>query len=182
MLGLMRMPEVKKKMMKIFIKTYNKEVNDAIEELRGNKSYSKIDWEKLKEIAWSDKIRNDIFKNRHIEDEATDSVPSSSMITDYRLLDNINWSNEELYVEAKHRYLSTLKGVYWEFYEKGQCTRKSVAVLIESVERAIDHEEYELNDYGFILSYFNSTIIAFVVTPLMTKNSIIFIWGLRQRL
>ena len=173
-LGLMRMPEVKKRMMKIFIRTYKKEVQDAIEELQAKKNYTNIDWEKLKEIAWADKIRNDIFKNRHIQTEETELIPSSSLITDYKNLDNIDCSAEELYIEAKYRYLSTLKGVYWEYYENGQCTRDSVAVLIESAQRAIDHEEYELNDYGFILTYFNSN--SFVKFLFKLKNNWLFKW------
>lgn len=55
--------------------------------------------------------------------------------------------------ELRHKYLTILKSQYWEFFEEGQCTPDSVIVLIESADRALDHEEKPIEDWGFIQSY-----------------------------
>ena len=49
-LGLMRMPEIKKKVLKSIIKSYRKEVNNVLDELK-EKNFNKIEWDKLKELA-----------------------------------------------------------------------------------------------------------------------------------
>lgn len=60
---------------------------------------------------------------------------------------------EELTTELRHKYLTILKSCYWEFFESGQCMQESVIVLMESADRAMDHEESPIEDWGFILSY-----------------------------
>jgi hypothetical protein len=56
-------------------------------------------------------------------------------------------------VELRHKYLTILKSQYWEFFEHGQCMPSSVTVLMESADRAIDHESNSMKDWGFIQSY-----------------------------
>jgi len=36
---------------------------------------------------------------------------------------------DELVIEARHRMLITLKGLYWEKFELGQCSPESVLLL-----------------------------------------------------
>ena len=59
----------------------------------------------------------------------------------------------ELLTELRHKYITILKSIYWEAYEEGQCQASSVRVLIESADRALDHEERVLADWEFINSY-----------------------------
>lgn len=48
---------------------------------------------------------------------------------------------EELFTELRHKYITILKSLYWEYFEEGQCQAESVRVLIESADRALDHED-----------------------------------------
>jgi len=57
--------------------------------------------------------------------------------------------NEDHIVEARHRMLITLKGLYWEKFEVGQCSSESVLLLTESIDRAIDHETMVCKDVMF---------------------------------
>jgi hypothetical protein len=63
---------------------------------------------------------------------------------------------DELTTELRHKYLTILKSCYWEFFEEGQCMADSVIVLMESADRAMDHEEEPMQDWNFILSYIMS--------------------------
>lgn len=56
----------------------------------------------------------------------------------------------DLITELRHKYITILKSIYWEHFEDGQMQPGSVTTLIESADRALDHEEEPLEDWGFI--------------------------------
>ena len=62
-------------------------------------------------------------------------------------------SVEELITELRHKYLTILKSLYWEFFEEGQCSPEAVVVLIESADRALDYEDKPMKDWSFLKSY-----------------------------
>lgn len=51
---------------------------------------------------------------------------------------------KDLLVEIRHKFLTTLKGTYWHYYEEGQMMAQTIILLTESVDRAIDHEDTEI--------------------------------------
>ena len=57
-------------------------------------------------------------------------------------------------MELRHKYLTIVKSLYFEFFEEGQCSSESLLVLMESADRAIDHEHLAMNDWEFLHSYF----------------------------
>jgi len=57
----------------------------------------------------------------------------------------------------RHQYLTILKGQYWHFFEEGQVGPEAVVVLMESADRALDHEETPIEDWGFLKTYIIST-------------------------
>jgi hypothetical protein len=60
---------------------------------------------------------------------------------------------KDLVIELRHKFITILKSLYWEHFEEGQCQSGTVVLLIESADRALDHEETELADWKFIYSY-----------------------------
>ena len=56
----------------------------------------------------------------------------------------------ELYIELRRKYINILKSLYWEHFEEGQCQSNSVTILIESADRALDHDENPIEDWCFI--------------------------------
>ena len=147
----MRMSEVKKKMLKNIMKAYRSEINIHLDEMKLRKNYGKIEWDILKNVARADKIRDKIFKERKIKKEETDMLASSQFRERDFQIDQGNYTFDELYQEAKHRYLTTLKGIYWEFFENGQWSSRSCLLLIEGADRAIDHSEDTLKDFHLYL-------------------------------
>jgi hypothetical protein len=156
-LGLMRMSNVKKKMLRNIIREYRKEVNETIDELKSKKNFGRIDWDTLKLVACSDKIRDTIFKQRAIEGEEVDMVATQQFENRDIVVDEAEYSFDELYIEAKHRYLTTIKGIYWDFFTNGQCSSRSCLLLIESADRAMDHVDAPLKDFDFIQKYFKGS-------------------------
>ena len=49
---------------------------------------------------------------------------------------------------------TTLKGLYWDFFEEGKCSDQAVLILIESANRGIDHENMPIDDWMFFQHYF----------------------------
>lgn len=60
---------------------------------------------------------------------------------------------DELIFELRHKFVSILKSLYWEFFEEGQCVPNTVSILIESADRGLDDASKELNDWEFINGY-----------------------------
>lgn len=60
---------------------------------------------------------------------------------------------EDLIFELRHKFVTILKSLYWEFFEEGQCVPNTVNILIESADRGLDDASKELNDWEFINSY-----------------------------
>lgn len=152
-LGMMRMPKVKKRMLKHLMKAYRKEVSDTISELHTKKNFNNCEWDDLKKLACADKIRDEIFKNRAIKIEESDLRQSMFIREEDIVLDQNEYTEEELYFEAKHRYFTTLKGIYWHFYEQGKVSSRAVLILMESADRVIDHMEDKSKDFKFIEGY-----------------------------
>ena len=59
-------------------------------------------------------------------------------------------TKKELETELRHKYLTILKSLYWEYFEEGQCSPEAVVVLMEAADRALDHEDTPMDDWGFI--------------------------------
>lgn len=120
-LGMMRVSTVKKKMLKNLMKAYRREVHEVIEEIKEEKNFGKIDWDRLKDVACTEKIRNDIFKRKNIKADE-DDLRASSAFNENELMtvDNKEYTKDELYQEAKYRYLTTLKGLYWDHFHNAQ--------------------------------------------------------------
>ena len=62
-------------------------------------------------------------------------------------------SIDDLVTELRHKYLTIIKSLYWEFFEEGQCGPEAVVVLMESADRALDHENTPVNSWEFIKTY-----------------------------
>lgn len=61
----------------------------------------------------------------------------------------------------RHKYLTILKSLYWEYYEEGQCGPEAVKILMEAADRALDHEKDTMKDWEFILTYFISAKVMY---------------------
>lgn len=60
---------------------------------------------------------------------------------------------DDLIFELRHKFVTILKSLYWEFFEEGQCVPNTVSILRESADRGLDDASKELNDWEFINSY-----------------------------
>jgi len=71
---------------------------------------------------------------------------------------NKSIQDDELVQEIRHKFLTTLKGTYWHFFEEGSCFPETVIMLSESADRAIDHEQTPIQDLEFVLNYIKTDL------------------------
>lgn len=78
------------------------------------------------------------------ESDGVSEAGGNNHHTESNLNQGGNVQIDELIIELRHKYITILKSLYWEHFEEGQCQASSVTVLIESADRALDHENVEL--------------------------------------
>lgn len=151
-----------------------------IEMLKKKKHFNNVDWHELKnEINMKD-IRKNLrqYTNLHLVNDEDDVTNNPIEMPPTQLPNHANeqkrtqnsQSNEgsesesqgdqttdrgrvtkvELVTELRHKYLTILKSIYWEFHEEGQCGADAVEVLMESADRCLDHEHSEMEDWDYI--------------------------------
>jgi hypothetical protein len=60
---------------------------------------------------------------------------------------------DELLTELRHKYISIVKGLYWDFFEAGMCGSATIVILSSSCDHAFDDEKYPMNDWEFCDGY-----------------------------
>ena len=64
--------------------------------------------------------------------------------------DMVSLSDEDIILETRRRFFSTLKGLYWHQFENGQCFGPSALALIESANRGLDSVDSVMHDWSFL--------------------------------
>ena len=64
----MRISNVKKKMMKNFLRCYKLEVSNEIERLQDKKHFNMVDWNKAKQVGDFKKIEEILYKKKELTD------------------------------------------------------------------------------------------------------------------
>ena len=167
-LGLAKSSRVQEDLLKQVCKTVYDETIKSINDLKRNKFLRFADWEKVYELSGlknfmrkvllrtsTGKQMKKTFKNRTEE----------ALLEEY-LEQTARKNIVEMENEMRHRYLTTLKGLYWHEYEKGQCGARTALVLIESADVALDQESCRMQNWeylekvlvsGWIIKFFKKT-------------------------
>ena len=149
-LGLSRTSVVKRKMMRNLIKQMENLTKEKVCELKIKKHFNLVNWENLEELTAVSGLRKQFEIKMDLNLGASMSIPKGEAQA-YVAPPPVE---EELKIEARHRYLTTLKGLYWDNFEEGLCSSDAVLLLMESADRALDHEENPSKDWDFIQTYF----------------------------
>ena len=125
---------------------------EKMEELKKNKYYGLVDWELVNQMVHLEQMKKAIMKSNHIEFNKEDEVVDIE-----KVIDSYDISEKDQETEARHRFLTTLKGCFWQAFEEGQVSGIGIEVLKESADRALDYEDKELTDWMFIQTYMTSS-------------------------
>ena len=60
---------------------------------------------------------------------------------------------DELLIELRHKYITIVKSLYWEFFEEGMCGPETIVILSSSCDHAFDDEKFPMNDWDHVDDY-----------------------------
>ena len=77
-------------------------------------------------------------------------------------------TTKELMIELRIKYLTILKSIYWNKFEKGQMNGDAVLVLLESADIELDEFESPITDWADIEKQIGDSDISWIEQKLST--------------
>ena len=155
-LGLAKVSKTQTNLLQQVSQTVNDETLSTIQELRAHKYLKFADWGKVKEFSQLSEVKN---------------TQRAKLVNLNQLI--MSQDPVEMQCEIRHRFLCMLKGMYWDEYEKGQCSPGTALSLIESADVCLDVEEEPMRDWEFLerslLGIFSKILIKGKNLPLIGR-------------
>jgi len=107
------------------------------------------DWDKVKKVAGPINLLTRVMRSTKTGSALLKKHPeeTSSKKLLERFFDKLQFTQEDLECEMRRRYLTTLKGLYWHEFEKGQCFGTTAIILIGTTNISLDSYMKPLNDW-----------------------------------
>lgn len=149
-LGLEELTEVQENMLVGVTSALVEIVETKIETLRNSKDSQLVDWERVKNSVGTDLLIKNIIrktKNGKALLRKNAVMDSENLLKVYKK--KMTVKNEDMVIETRRRYLATVKGLYWERFEEGQCHGEAALMLMDSASMSIDKETEKMNDWKY---------------------------------
>ncbi len=131
----------------IVYKTY-----EIIEDLKENDSYKLSHWESVQKSSGAFSL---VYKILISTSTGRKLLKLRKFPNDLELVNAysevVSLSPNQMLRETRRRFISSMKGTLWQLFEKGQCFRNTVLVMMRAMNRALDHDDESLNDWEYIL-------------------------------
>ena len=78
------------------------------------------------------------------------------------MIDDEDQDNEvdlDLLTEVRRIFLMTLKGIYWDLFDKNQCSPDALIILTQSANLDLDNDKEHMNSWEFLESQFSEKYI-----------------------
>jgi NhaP-type Na+/H+ or K+/H+ antiporter len=149
-LGLEKLSTVQENMMISVTNSLIEQTTHKLQSMRKREDMKLADWSDVIEIAGAKKLLARVFKNTKKGHKIIENSPDSNIPT---LIQNfksaINITSDEIKIEIRSRYLSSLKGIYWHLFEKSQCSGQTALALIKTANRSLDEHHEPMRDWQF---------------------------------
>ena len=136
--------------------------NNRVLKMKGDQSYHLADWTKVsRAVGCEDLVRKIVNKTSALKQKLDKGASNKSV--EFLCNSRITVSNEQLTIDLRRRFLSTLKWLYWKRFKKGLCTGMTSLILISSVEVFLDKESEPMSDWKIVeASAYNKRMIYFL--------------------
>ena len=149
-LGLAKSSNVQEDVLTQVCRTVYDETKDSINDLKSDKFLRFADWKKVKELTELKQFIVRVLERTSTGKKITKEKEIEYNFLEEFLLSTSKKSKQEMENEIRTRFLTTLKGLYWHEYEKGQCEAETALLLIESANVALDEEFKSLKDWEYL--------------------------------
>ncbi|CAG9314902.1 unnamed protein product [Blepharisma stoltei] len=119
-----------------------------VEKMRSDKQFNLVKWDKVMKLAGPKNLLVQIMKNTNVGANILRKHQGDSpeeLLSRYT--SKFSLSLNALIKETRRRYFTTLKGIYWQEFNSGQCSGYASLILIESCNRALDKEDSKMSDW-----------------------------------
>ena len=122
-----------------------------VQKLRNDKELNLIRWDFVMKFAGPKRLLVQIMKGSRVGSKILNRYKDESA---EQLLERytrkFNLTSSSLVDETRRRYFTTLKGIYWHFFESGKCMGITALNLISSCNKALDTEKNYMSDWEML--------------------------------
>lgn len=152
-LGLESMTNVEENMLVSVSSSILESTRKKMDQMKEDASYAMVNWEDVEKMAGPEALFNDMLKAtktglKLLQQGALGSIPET--LSKFSQL--INITDEDIILETRRRYYTTLKGLYWSIFEEHCCFGDSAVLLIQSANRCLDNIREEMRDWEIVTS------------------------------
>jgi NhaP-type Na+/H+ or K+/H+ antiporter len=174
-LGLTKTTKVEEMTLVNVVESVVAETKTSIREFRSHRLYTEADWASVKHLIG---IKD--FAQTTLEHTTTGQFVLNQMKHSHEELEflkcykfqHANLDTGAILKEVRHRYLTILRGLYWEQFTGGQASARSTFMLMKSVDIGIDLEAVEMHDWenlekSLIKGWYLKALLALRSAPLI---------------
>lgn len=133
-----------------------------LEKMKRRSDMKLADWDTVIHKVGAKNLLHRVFRSTmtgtRILKENTDRSPNKLLIR-YNEEISQDIEEEEIIMETRKRFLTSLKAIYWDMFEHGQCLASNALRLIEATNRALDHEASPMRDWDFLEKELYSPVV-----------------------
>lgn len=149
-LGLEKLSTVQEHMMISVTHSLIEQTTHKLQSMRKREDMKLADWSDVIEIGGARKLLARVLKNTQKGYKIIENSPDSNIATLIQTFKSaIKLTSDEIKIEIRSRYLSSLKGIYWHLFEKSQCSGEAALALIETANRSLDEHNEPMRDWQF---------------------------------
>jgi len=152
-LGLESMTDVQENMLVSVSSSILECTRKNMAQMKEDTNYAMVNWQEVEKMAGPEALFTDMLKatktgRKLLLQGSQDST--AEVLAKFGL--EVNITDEDIVLETRRRYYTTLKGVYWHQFEHGLCFGDSAVLLIESANRCLDNEHEAMRDWEIVYS------------------------------
>lgn len=148
-LGMESMTPVQENMLVSVTTSILESAKKQMSQLRENAEYSLTNWTQVLACSGPDMLLRDMVHATKAGKQLDIQGLSMAAVLE-KFAKTVEISDHDITLETRRRFFTTLKGIYWEFFESGECFGNSALLLIESANRGLDQEEHEIEDWPWL--------------------------------
>ena len=150
-LGLESMTNVEENMLMSVTTSILASADKQMAEMKLDEDYNMVNWDQVLKTAGPETLFFNMLratKNGRRLLKRKLGTTTAEILEQFN--DMVNLSDEDIVLETRRRFFNTLKGLYWDKFEHGQCFGPSALALIESANRGLDSVERIMHDWSFL--------------------------------
>lgn len=150
-LGLESMTGVEENMLVSVSTSILESTRKNMNKMKEDANYAMVNWDEVEKMAGPEALFMDMLRATKVGQRLLhQGIQGSTSDILLRFGQEVDISDDDIILETRRRYYTTLKGLYWDQFEHGYCFGDSAVLLIESANRGLDNEIEPMMDWCIV--------------------------------